>query len=161
MTETHRPLSTTSQHSSLVPTVSTTYSTAHSSTHVQPFDETKVQRTADAKRAFLSTFQEAAKDIDAGMQWRATAIHEQAEELMQQEQELDQKAKQIERDNEEAEGWLRDGAKKLEEFDDLEALEAGLKDDLEDLEIMLSLMEQKQKDGKYDEQEDDERHDDA
>lgn len=110
----------------------------------------KAERTANARKAFLSSFQDAAKDVDAGLQMRATTISENAQSLIKQEKDLEKLTAQMAKENAEAEKWLEKARKKLDEFADLDNLAAGLDDDLADVEAMLDIMEEKQKAGKYD-----------
>lgn len=81
---------------------------------------------------------------------RATTIHENAQSLIKQEKDLERLTAQVAKENAEAEKWLEKSRKKLDEFDDLDNLAAGLEDDLADVEAMLNIMEEKQKDGQYD-----------
>lgn len=111
----------------------------------------QAERTADARKAFLSSFDVAAKEVDTDLQLRAKSIHSNAQSLTKQEKQLQDETKKLAKENQEMEKWLQKSQKKLAEFNDLMDFDLdgdGLEDSLEDLEAMLDIMEAKAKPGK-------------
>ena len=105
---------------------------------------TQAERTADARKAFLSSLGVAAKDVDVELQSRAKNIHGNAQSLTKQEKQVQEQTKDLAKQNAEMEKWLEKSNKKLAEFNDLlnfDAEDEGFEDDLDDLEAMLDLME--------------------
>lgn len=104
---------------------------------------TQAERTADARKAFISSLGVAAKEVDNDLQSRGKTIHENAQSLTKQEKQLAVETQQMAKQNQEMEKWLQKSQKKLQEFDDLMDLNTdGLEDDLDDLEAMLDGMEE-------------------
>lgn len=103
---------------------------------------THAERTADARKAFLSSLGVAAKEIDNDLQSRGKTIHSNAQALNKQEKQVLDDTKKLAKQNQEMEKWLQKSQKKLEEFDEVMDLNTdGLEDDLDDLEAMLDSME--------------------
>jgi len=111
---------------------------------------TKAERTADAAKAFDRSLKVAAKEIDADIKIRAETLHGNWPALNKQDKELQERTKQLSKENDEMEKWLDKSKKKLAELDDLDDIGEGLEDELANIEAMLGIMETKQKAGQYD-----------
>ena len=138
-------MSSGSQHSSTA--------ASHDTNNVSSVDRqqsTKAERTANAAKAFDQSLKEAARDIDADIKIRAETLHGNWPALKKQDKDLQERTKQLSKENDEAEKWLDKSKKRLAEFDDLDDIGNGLEDELANIEAMLGIMESKQSAGEYD-----------
>lgn len=133
-------MSNTSHRSSGAPSLT---SPANSSTaRNQP---SQAERTADARKAFLNSLGVASSEVDAELKARAKTIYANQEAVSKQDTELQKQTKQLAKENTETEKWLSKSKQKLTEFDDWKDIGNGLEDDLDDLEAMLDLLEEQEK----------------
>jgi len=117
---------------------------AAASLRAQP---SQAERTADARKAFLTSLAYASKEIDTELQSRGKMIHENATALKKQDKDVQSETKKLVKENESVEKWTTKNDKKIEELgsiEDVDALE-GLDDDLNDIEAMLDLLERTDK----------------
>lgn len=136
-------MSNTSHRSSGAPSLA---SPANSSTtRNQP---SQAERTADARKAFLNSLGVASSEVDAELKARAKTIYANQEVVSKQDTELQKQTKQLAKENTETEKWLSKSKQKLAEFDDWKGIGDGLEDDLDDLEAMLDLLEEQEKQNK-------------